>query len=322
MKSFREYLSNKGIVDQDIIEESLRASGELVEEAFQLKNKMKVLNNIARLISKDTGEKYSPSPVPVVFKNSFGSFTGYYLFNTKNMKAVRLNISDKKEKNNLTGQPKEAFEITSFDVFADEKGPAKAATVHVDLGGLNIVQIIAEFKDVLKNPTKNKKFVKTINLPNPNPMKPLPKTKEVNEEGKTVYKNDIRLIEEAKVVVGDNEYNSMGAAIEALFKMGYERKEIKKLTNCSAAQLSQALKKLGNEVDVVGTPGTKDTFGKTVIKLPKIPEKVPVDELFEDLNDLVKLVIGGYRNSLIVTGMAGVGKCVGPNTIVDVKIKK
>jgi len=320
MKSFREYVSDTGIIDQKIIDASLVATGDLTEEAFKLTDQTKVLKNITKLVSKTTGLKYSVSPVPVKFKNSAGSQTGFYLFNTSNLAAIRINVSDKAPKSTLNQKQQPGFEITSFDVFADDKGEAKAATVHVELGGLNIVQVLEELKDVLLNPSKNNKFERTINLPNPNKMVPLPKTKTVTEEGKTVYKNDIRLIEEAKIVIGETEYGSMGAAIEGLFKMGYESKEIKKLTDCSAAQLSQALKKLGNEATISGTPGTADSFGATVIKLPKIPEKVPVDELFEDLNNLVKLVISGYRNALIVTGMAGVGKCVGPNTLVDLKI--
>jgi hypothetical protein len=55
--------------------------------------------------------------------------------------------------------------------------------------------------------------------------------------------------------------------------------------------------------------------------MPKIPKKVPVDKLFKHLNSLTKLVLMGLTKSLIVTGMAGVGKCVSGKTKVNVTIK-
>jgi hypothetical protein len=321
MKSFKDYLSKKNVISQDIIEESrTEAERNLVEEAaFKAADINKVIKKVASVISKATGTKFASSPLPYYYKNKDGEQEGYYLF-TKKGNAIRLNVGESKSKLNVK---KEAgSEIISFDVFdiADAKGEKTKPTVTVKLNGLNIVQVIKELTDVITNPSANKKFKKEIELPNPNKRTKLP-TKKVTEEGKTKSVLDINLIEEAKIQIGDDIYKSMGAAIEGLFKKGMTGPEIKKITGCSPAQLSQGLKKIEQLAEIEGVPGLAEGVGAKVIKMPEIPKKVPVDTLFKHLNSLVKMVLMGLQKGLIVSGQAGVGKCVGPKTNVKVNIK-
>ena len=68
----------------------------------------------------------------------------------------------------------------------------------------------------------------------------------------------------------------------------------------------------GNPVEVI--PGVKeiavssDKEKKVISTLEKKIQKVPVKELFEDLEDLVEMIISGDRPSLIISGSGGVGK--------------
>jgi hypothetical protein len=321
MKSFREYLAEKKVIEPKIIEESRteEEKAALIEEAqFAAADLKKALTKVVKVINTATGRTYSLSPLPYYYKNSSGEHEGYYAFD-KSGNAIRFLAEPKKSKLNVK---KEAgYEVSSFDVFDidDVKGSGgkPKPTVHVELNGLNIIQSLDEIKKVIKDPKKNNTFSIDVELPNPNKKVKLPV--KVLEEGKRVIAVD--LIEEAKVQIGEEVYKSMGAAIEALFKMGYEGKEIKKLTGCSAAQLSQALKKVNAMGTIEGKPGSAEAVGAKQIKLPKIPEKVPVDKLFEHLESLVKLILMGLQKGLIVTGQAGVGKCVGADTKVSVKIK-
>jgi hypothetical protein len=197
--TFREYLSDKNVVSQEIIEESINST--LVEEAaFKSADKVKVLDKVKKIIEKATGKKYALSPMPFFYKNKSGSHTGFYMW-AKDKSAIRFNLDETKSKLNI--KKTSGFEITSFDVYSAEDAKANKGkghlkpTVTVNLNGLNIVQVISKLTDVLKNPEKNKKFTITVDLPNPYPKKPLPV--KVVEEAKVL---DINLIEEANVQNG------------------------------------------------------------------------------------------------------------------------
>ena len=288
LKSFKDYLldSDAGFAEAD---------GRLVvvEEAFRLQDTINVLDKICAIIKKETGLTYAPSTVPNLYKDKDGSQLCYYAFGDNT--ALRFNTVRVKPKtipgDKHSGASKEAFNIGSLDICTTGSTPE----VRIVLHNLNIVDAIRTIKDAFNDP---KKWVGRRQMVQQKAAVPPKDFVVVIEES---YSG---MVEEAAVTANGETYASVGDAVLKLIEAGHNKETMQKFTNeegtriFSDKQINIGINRYKkNGPSAEGKAGSAPTAASPAaqakaISLPKIPDKIPVDELFSDLTDLVQFVVG------------------------------
>jgi len=118
--------------------------------------------------------------------------------------------------------------------------------------------------------------------------------------------------QDGKVKIGDKFYKNASSAIEDLLSQGKNRAEIATLTGSSDANIYRIARKLGVVHTLKVQKGTSETSGNedpTIKRGQKLlPQYADPETVYEDLDDLVNMVSKNLQSSLIVSGMAGIGK--------------
>ena len=247
----------------------------LFREAFSEKSAENAVNKIKSVLERQLGVVLYQHPSVDVYVNSIGKQYGirFYIGNTT--QAIRFNF-DKKSG---------SVAITSVDVWDPSEGRNPAA--RIDTRNVNIVNIISNLIQVIKSPNS---FV-----------------------GKAISETPVS---EAVDVAGQT-YESKSKAIESLLRQGHAPKEIAALTGANVSQIYGIKSKIGrpsaepqSEAPVsAGLPeqSADPDVADGIAQLSRTKYADP-KTVFEDLRDLLDLVISGVQPSVLITGMAGIGK--------------
>lgn len=282
----------------------------LNEAAFSPKKLAHVKKLIVKVLERKTGYKFYPYG-----KDGMRSFTSagqiktgmmYFLGNT--LKACRFNWTKKW-----------GNEIESIDIW-DESGPIDRPTVHIDLRNKNIIQVIDIVVRMIKNPQVGihqiaiNESISTIN------------------GIKSMFKltnRDLELFETRKLSDEVQQFINHAGMSADEYKIkttkkspGYDQKVINAKNTFVRKMKAGKIAK----TDIKGTMAVVVTKGKGEVihdkeadKLQaKLEERIPPDVLFKDLEELLDLVIKGIQPSILITGMAGVGK----SKIVELMLAK
>lgn len=202
------------------------------------------------------------------FQNKFGLQTGIKYFIGNTVKSVRFNW--------LTVGS--STEITSIDIW-DVGAKSDKPTIHIDTKGISLATVIPELSKAIKNPVVSK----------------------VNESIS---------INEKKVTVDGVEYKGILPALDSLYKKNKDltpeeahakMKEVLPLDN--AKRLHKLWLKNGTVETIVVSKEEK----VAEVKLEKTTFADP-EVVFEEVKAVAEMVIKKQQNSLIITGMSGVGK--------------
>jgi hypothetical protein len=115
---------------------------------------------------------------------------------------------------------------------------------------------------------------------------------------------------EAPVVIGGKTYKTASEAIGELLSMGKTREEIQELTNASPANIYRVARAQGLTSTIRVEAGSPEQSSQTAAAnaVKALPAYADPKVVFDDLRDLVAMVLDGKQPSLIVTGGAGSGK--------------
>lgn len=202
------------------------------------------------------------------FQNKFGLQTGIKYFIGNTVKSVRFNW--------LTVGS--STEITSIDIW-DVGAKSDKPTIHIDTKGISLATVIPELSKAIKNPVVSK----------------------VNESIS---------INEKKVTVDGVEYKGILPALDSLYKKNKDltpeeahakMKEVLPLDN--AKRLHKLWLKNGTVETIIASKKEK----VAEVKLEKTTFADP-EVVFEEVKTVAEMVIKKQQNSLIITGMSGVGK--------------
>lgn len=258
----------------------------MLGEAFKGKDMHKVVNLIKKSLERRIGSTLTQLEGVEVFHNSMGKGFGLRYIVDNSTNAVRFNFN----KDN---------EITSVDVWGSDGG--KDPQVRINTENISIARIIPFIADQLKSP---KTGVYDVEITN----------EDFDDELETI-EEILHPISEARITVDGVEYKNKKAAVEELLKQGKTKDDIIAMGVATNVLIDTVAKKLGistkkkvsvtkgptNEVDM--SPEMK----KAQAEFMKIKTTSP-DELFEDLQTNINMVVKGLIPSLIITGMAGIGK--------------
>lgn len=260
----------------------------LDEAAFSPKVLHKVMRLIIRALQKKTGMAFYPFGKDGMRQFSVAGQpkTGMQYFLGNTLKSIRFNWTKK-----------HGVEMESIDIW-NGKSPKDKPTVNIDLKGKNIIQVIDVIVKQIKTPQVGEfdvavnESVSTINS--------LKRILNLTDE-------DLSIFEARKL--GDDVMqfiNSAGLSV-AEFQMRVKQKD-QKLINQKNTFIRK-LKKGGGGTTVIVTKGkiekVIDKEGDAAVKLEN---ELPPEVLFQDLEDLLDLVIKGIQPSILITGMAGIGK--------------
>jgi hypothetical protein len=331
----------------------------VVEEAFKQEQAGAVMSYISKLISKLSGNQYTYLKMPMDVTTVNGDYTSFYVVpTTGSLEAFRMNFAKSGKKDvKIKGNagPDGSVEIASFDYFGDEKGKATKPQWTIDLKGLNIVQVAKSLQEFFLNPSNEDWNEKTFAIPlDPSQkQKELPK-KFLTEEGFIIKgAADLRVVEEAKWALDGNvhanlekllielidnyNFRNLDEIIKKVIEPMVKAGEAGKITNVPKAVPSMTALNHNWKNAVINSTSMQalnaeqgkadksiNADGSFSIAVQEIveDERVSVEQLFDDLESLVKLVIetGNPHNSLIVAGQAGIGKSVHAKTSIDVQV--
>ncbi len=294
MKSFKDFL-----VEESAGFYSADGSIALVEEAFKTEDTTKVIKNLAKLFGKQFGAKFGAAPLPRIIKTNKGVVEGWYFFPESLAYAFILTATPKARKQAKNADTSDSFVFSGFDLIQPK---ANKSDIHLEFDGLNIVQIMHMIKHAVDNqkewigttfpfvPAKNAdKFEAALNMP---------------KSKKVVSIKENAPVEEAKVTAGGHVYKSAQEAIYGLMEEGHTPESLAVFTD-DFGDLAFNQKAINfhsknyykENGSVTGSKGgvvadaPNDTAAK-FLGVPKLPKKIPVDELFQYLADLTTMVVG------------------------------
>lgn len=251
----------------------------LMTEAFSAASATKAMKLIKSYLTKKLGKLYKMDVQE--FSNKFGEQIGirYAIGNTA--REVRFNWQ----------KSGGSSEIISVDIWDDSKSPKPA--IHIDTKDISVVKVLPELVSKIKDPT--------------------PGDVSLVAEGLTAKEE---LISEAKVTVGKKVYSSGKEAITDLHHKGHTPDQIETMTGLStkvvAHHVRQALKAVGGVPEKVKPSKDEIVAQQQTDKLEYADPKV----IYQDLQDLITLVVTGINPSLIITGGAGTGKTFTVKTLL------
>lgn len=264
-----------GIQFLDVIK-SQRQSSELINEAFSTKTIQNAVESIKNVLQRAIGSVLYPYEGVDQFVCRYGVFFGAKFFIGNTTQAIRFNFERDGSSN----------EIVSIDIWHPTQGKFPAANIPTK--GISIVKIIPLIVDAIASP------MDTI--------------------GRTI---EPTALSEA-VEIGGISYKTKAEAITKLLQQNYPAKEIADLTGANVSQIYGIRKKLIDSGEASSDqfakvrPGTEEQSADPEVangnkQLASTPYADP-ETIFSDLEDLLNLIISGAQPSLLVTGMAGIGK--------------
>jgi hypothetical protein len=294
MKSFKDFLVEESANFYDA-----GSSIALVEEAFKTEDTTKVIKNLASLFGKQFGGKFGASPLPRIIKTDKGVAEGWYFFPETLEYAFILTATPKARKASANADQSGSFVFSAFDMIQPK---ASKSDIHLEFDGINIVQIM----HMIKHAVDNKKewigttfpFIPAKNADKFDAVLNMPKSKKV------VSIKENAPVEEAKVTAGGYVYKSAQEAIYGLMEEGHTPDSLSVFTD-DFGDLAFNQKAINfhsknyykENGSVTGSAGKTmaDAPNETAAKflgVPKLPKKIPVDELFQYLADLTTMVVG------------------------------
>lgn len=249
-------------------------NGLVISEAFSASDMQKAVRLIKNYLQKKIGQFYEVDTQE--FKNKFGSQVGirYAIGNTK--REIRFNWLKNAK----------SAEMTSIDVWGDDNNPVPA--IHIDTQDISMARVLPELVQLI--------------------MSARPGTVSVSNE--SVYIEGYEsLITEAKAVVDGKTFKSQKDAIVYLVKdKGMSINDIVSTYGFAPNAVKYHAK---NSLEAVaGVPETvvQDKSVSDAIKKTKSVEYADPAVIYQDLEDLINLVISGVQPSLVISGGAGTGK--------------
>lgn len=252
-----------------------------INEAFSEKDMAKAVGLIVKYLSSKVGNLYAmPEPEMVQHQgDSEWKLSQRYLI--EGGKAVRFNWS--KSWGN---------EIESIDIW---DGSSSEPVIHIDCKGLSVAKILPGIVEMINNPNVNPTTwgdEKELELD----YAPVPETLEESEE---LYE-----------VLDAAEVKRRQAILKKLKTLkGAERKKLEREENLMRAKIREETK-AAHANRITRNKLEKRQNTKVVeSKISKFEESFSDPKtIYNDLNSLVTLVAKRIRPSLLVTGMAGIGK--------------
>ena len=249
----------------------------VLTEAFSEGDLTKALGKIRNVLERKLGLVFYQHAGIDQYANAEGEGYGirYYLGNT--MQAVRFNFV--KDGN--------SHEIVSVDIW--DNGNSKDPTARINTQGISIAKIIPGVVEVIKTPSTW-----------------------IGQELSMVSGESVELpVYEESVEIDGQTFSSKKEAAAHLLQQGYKPTEVSTMTGMHASQV-YSLRKTLNAGGAIVTSGLPETSADPDIRAGNkaLAEKKYADpkQVFEDLRDLLDLVISGQQSSLLITGMAGIGK--------------
>ncbi len=249
----------------------------IINEAFSTKSLHSAVESIKNVLQRKLGNVLHPYEGIDQFVCRYGTFVGAKFFIGNTTQAIRFNFE-------RTGN---SNQIVSIDVWAPTEGKFPAA--NIPTRDVSIVNIIPLIVDAIKSPTS------TIGRS----IEPSALSEAIEIDGTT--------------------FGTKADAIASLLQQKYSPKEIADLTGANVSQiygikskLSKAGDKAAPRVYAKVLPGSAEQSADPDIeegnKKLAATEYADPETIFDDLQDLIDLVIDGAQPSLLVTGMAGIGK--------------
>ena len=246
----------------------------LLKEAFREQDMQKALKLIASVLGKAIGEKLKPEGGMNIVKNRYGINHGIRYFVGDTTGAIRFNFSPSNT-------------VESVDIWL-QTGNSSNPDIHINTSQVSIVKIIPFIAKQYRNPQPGLHDI------------------DLNEQ----MAEHRQLIGEAQVEIDGEVYKSASDAIRELLQAGLSRAQVKMKTGASEANIYRIARELGVTVSVGVEKGSPEQDVDP--EVPKIIKKVPKfanpDEVFDDLADLVDMIIKKLSPALIVTGAPGTGK--------------
>lgn len=266
------------------------------------------IKRVANVVSRKCGQTFYPHGGLDIYHNSKRSNNQgwrFYIGNT--LKAIRFNVEE--------GQSGSSA-ISSID-FWDDSPTGKHPVARLNTKGRNVVELIDGIVTILQDP---KAAVGHTISP----------TRKVNES----------MLQEAVFTMDGVTYVSKNDAIGAALMKGYSASQIVAagiVSNVSQVYPVAAKVKMGWKPRIVNGGGGESTIDEDGNEIPveggvqeisMDPDVVmgnkllankkfaDPEEVFDDLDDLVRLVLSGTQSSLLVTGMPGIGKTYNITTLV------
>jgi hypothetical protein len=301
MKSFKDFL-NEG--DTGFVIEEGRIH--LIEEAFRSQDVGKAMGLFKKQLDKITGKKFGYSSLPAIYNKNGSLTSGYYFFPSDLQYALRLNMTENPAKAKASASEVGGKSSVSFDSLDYIKPNSDVPVATIEFKGMNIIQILDQVKSFFSNPTswigKEMAFAPAYvdgaeKIAAPTISKEIAVIEESVKTG---------LVEEKKFTIFGITYNKAQDAINSLIEQGYSKEALLDLTDENGTEVftagnvkyfyAQYIKANGSVTGVAGVADTASTDAATgkVNNYPKIPEKIPVKDLFQYLDDLSQMVIGKH----------------------------
>ena len=184
---------------------------------------------------------------------------------------------------NWESNRKSSTTITSIDIWKDMKNPGKSFKTLYIPDDYNIVQAVKAIAGFIKNPTGQLNEAKYSD-------------QRVADAEKYGIQVDLSTTEFNKQLKA--KWSELGepTSVRARRKGGLRIDSPSPEQNTRTSEIDSATK----------------TFTKKKYADP--------DVVFDDLDDLIKMVVSGIQPSLLITGQAGLGKCVCGNTDINIEI--
>ena len=252
----------------------------ITEAAFNVKSLVTVVDKIRIILERRVSEKFyqygGEGGAQEFKKTKTGDGVGILFLIGDRGKAVRLNWEKKNAKQT---------QITSVDYWEswNTEFPWPTRTIH-GLEYFNIVHLVNVIADFIKAPAARELKIT------------------VSEAAGTL---DLASVARAAY----HEFGSSEVKVSELKDIA--RKLGRKVNQYQLSKLPRGKRGTVNVTMLLDTEvGENETVSDdpAVKKIEAAAEKVPVDELFKDLADLVDLVINNHRPALLVTGGGGTGK--------------
>ena len=277
----------------------------LVLEAFANKDVERANEIIVKQISKQSSENFYPVDIEE-FTNAKGEFIGH-LYATDDEDLVRFNW--KKHGN------KDSSNLASIDIFTPEN--KETAKFHLSLDGFNALQLISEISDFIENPKMGE-----IKVENPEAILTESCGCQNKKDFTTFLKGEEEepedVLEEAKTTYKGMTWKSNGPAITALTNIHeLGRDEVASIVGVTPDVVDRVLKQ---KLEV--TPGIPEQVKMSAVekKAAKALDGVKWADpkiIFDDMSDLIDMVISGINPSLLITGNPG---CFSSSHLININM--
>lgn len=254
----------------------------LLEASFSAKNLSKAADLMARSISRRLGQKFHRYGQQDFVKMSTGAGRGILYFVGSTDSAFRLNYEKRR-----AGKSAALTSIDYWIQWAPDRRPTYTAVLPVGMSSPILVRAIAQF---MKSPGTGGHSLSELVTENANTYEKVGlekfRSEFVRKTGKTEATRD-----ELKAFRAETGWSIPSI----IYATKGSRRGLYKLPDSDKFEINR-----GEQESVSAPPGAD--------KAQKTLDRVPVDVLFKDLEDMVSIVVDGHRPSLLVTGGAGTGK--------------